>query len=71
MSTGKWFSSRYFTAIEEDVLPFHANSGALCQFLLPDCEAREIVEPTKQALDKITRVAGFWIAGVRMPADRV
>jgi hypothetical protein len=34
-------------------------------------EAREIVEPTKQALDKITRVAGFWIAGVRMPADRV
>jgi hypothetical protein len=70
VSTGKWFSSRYFTATGEDVLPFRANGRGLCQFLLPDREAREIAASTKHALDKVTRVAGFWIAGVGMSADR-
>jgi hypothetical protein len=45
-------------------------AAAFAKFLLPDREAREIVESTKHALDKVARVAGFWIAGVRMPADR-
>src|SRR5437588_8960330 len=68
VSTGNWFSFRYFTATREDFLPFHANGRGLHQFLLLDREAREIFGSTRHALDRDTRVAGLWIAGVRATA---
>src|SRR5581483_9546534 len=40
-------------------------------FVIPGCDASEVLKAAEHAFDKVTQLVGFWIVGVWMLAGRI